>query len=1287
MNKEQARDFVRQTFTQAFDKARFLDFTKNLVNHLDESKAAPMQVPNAFKAHIRSCTRLGTYRSPRGELADVLIVNTTEPEKIERTRTALRDFVAHKLKREEDYKEAGIVAFVSPDERNWRFSYIRMEYQSKRNPDTGKIVAEERVTPARRFSYIVGEGESCHTAQSRFLNLLQDTDHDPNLSDIEEAFSVEVVTKEFFTQYVKLFEKIDNALQRLTKRDKTVSDEFKARVITTVDFAKKLMGQIVFLYFLQKKGWLGVDKGKEWGTGPRSFLRQLVEQASSRSPSVNIFNDLLEPLFYDTLATDRGHEAWCKQFSCRIPFLNGGLFEPVANYDWQKTDIALPNQLFTNDEYIEVGVTGTGVLDVFDRYNFTVNEAEPLETEVAIDPEMLGKVFENLIEENRRKGLGAYYTPREIVHYMCQESLINYLDNALNVTQASSLNSSSSSNASSLPNTYGHDGLSTGFFDPFASVEISRRNLPHWRQGGVTYFVTFRLADSLPQEKLEQLRIEREKWLKTHHEPLSNADKQEYWRLFSKKVEDWLDAGIGSCVLRDPKVAKIVADALQHFDGERYKLGEWVVMPNHVHLLVTPKNGHELTDILHSWKSFTANEINELTGASGAFWQHESYDHIVRSQEELERIEQYIRDNPRKAGITVAQASSLAGTSASSLRHDHDHDGRSTGRATVPREDIETFVHLGEQISHYESVKTAYDIKMPKSIREKAKLIDEKLNDITVCDPAVGSGAFLVMMMVEIVRARLALTPYFTDVNERTPYHFKRHAILNSLYGVDIDAGAVEIAKLRLWLSLVVDEEDVKQIKPLPNLDYRVVEGNSLIGLPDDVLRDAQIESELERLRKKLGDETDNERKREYREEIKKRVQPLLDSAEHYAGYKVNFDFGLFFSEVFHGKDGFDIVLANPPYVQITKDRFPKHEIEAFKRFNVYCYKADLYELFLERTVYLLGLHGVASYITPVVWLTLQNCEPLRKLLLNKTSIIEIRVWGDGVFENAVVSTQTVFFTTNKFNPKIKIRTDSGDKWLALEQVRGSHELRIDFQGTDSEERLLRKIEDKCKTLGSLCEVSQGITPYDKYRGHDSKLISSRGFHSKKKVNKTYGPWIDGRDITRYKLFWRGEWLSYGDWLGAPREARFFTSDKLLCREVPGPGKRIQATFHSGTIYCGHAISPVIGRTEKQANLKFLLGLINSTLVSWYAGLRCPNFAKDVFPKLNPSDIKQIPVPIASSEKQKRVERLVDHILTTRRRNADADTSAIEREIDQLVYKLYGLTEEEIKIVEGKEDA
>ena len=218
-----------------------------------------------------------------------------------------------------------------------------MEYATVET-ESGKVGVEARLTPARRFSYIVGEGESCHTAQTRFLDLLEDTDTNPTLAAIEDAFSVEAVTKEFFNKYAELFEDIHKALDGLLAKDKAIRDEFTAKAVSTVDFAKKLMGQIVFLYFLQKKGWLGVAKGEDWGTGPHDLLRRLANGDYGKYE--NFFNDVLEPLFYDTLATDRGHEAWCNRFKCRIPFLNGGLFEPLGDYDWRKTDIVLAQQAF-----------------------------------------------------------------------------------------------------------------------------------------------------------------------------------------------------------------------------------------------------------------------------------------------------------------------------------------------------------------------------------------------------------------------------------------------------------------------------------------------------------------------------------------------------------------------------------------------------------------------------------------------------------------------------------------------------------------------------------------------------------------------------------------------------------------------------------------------------------------------------------------------------------------------------------------------------------------------------
>ncbi len=243
MNPQQARERVAETFPQPFNKTKFLEFTRNLLNEFDESKAAqwkPPYIKDAFKPHVSWFERLGTYTSPRHEKLDVLIVHLTNKSKLERARTAIRNFVADHLKTR-DQKDAALVAFVSPTERQWRFSYVRMEYAAVAT-ESGKVGVKTHLTPARRCSYIVGEGESCHTAQSRFLALLQNTENKPNLADLEEAFSVEAVTREFFNQYAALFEDINQELDRLVKKDKAIHDEFKARNVNPVEFAKKLMG-------------------------------------------------------------------------------------------------------------------------------------------------------------------------------------------------------------------------------------------------------------------------------------------------------------------------------------------------------------------------------------------------------------------------------------------------------------------------------------------------------------------------------------------------------------------------------------------------------------------------------------------------------------------------------------------------------------------------------------------------------------------------------------------------------------------------------------------------------------------------------------------------------------------------------------------------------------------------------------------------------------------------------------------------------------------------------------
>ncbi|MEA3339659.1 MAG: hypothetical protein U9R15_06805 [Chloroflexota bacterium] len=449
MNKQQAQRIIRETFESSFDKSSFTGFIKDLLNRIDDAPFTYQgnYIPDAYKHYVKTLERIGKF-SDGGNNIDILIVTLQKETSLERARTMQRNFVAWYLNgsRGGEMKDAALAAFVSPDEADWRFSLVKMDYKFEKTK-TGKIKVKEEFTPARRWSFLVGVNEKSHTAQSRLVKILADDEHAPTLAELENAFDIETVTKEFFLKYRELFLRTKEALDKVVENDPNVKADFEAKGVDTVNFTKKLLGQIVFLYFLQKKGWFGVGRDNNWGTGSKQFLRELFRGAHVGYQ--NFFNDILEPLFYEALRIDRSHDdGYYSRFNCKIPFLNGGLFDPIGNYDWVHTDIHLPDVLFSNTRKTNEGDIGDGILDVFDRYNFTVREDEPLEKEVAIDPELLGKAYEkfNAIrpdnfgeftkalksgkkgEENKfNKKFGVYYTPREIVHYMCKQSLINYL--------------------------------------------------------------------------------------------------------------------------------------------------------------------------------------------------------------------------------------------------------------------------------------------------------------------------------------------------------------------------------------------------------------------------------------------------------------------------------------------------------------------------------------------------------------------------------------------------------------------------------------------------------------------------------------------------------------------------------------------------------------------------------------------------------------------------------------------------------------------------------------------
>jgi hypothetical protein len=260
MDRQQAERLVQETFQDTFDKGRFTLLVKNLLNHIEE-KTFTYQgnyIPPAYQQYIGRLERIGKY-SDGDRIIDVLIVYLRKETSIERARSMQRNFIAWYLNgsRGDELKDAALVAFVSPTMQDWRFSLVRMDYRFEEGK-AGRMKVKEEFTPARRWSFLVGKHENSHTAQSRLAPIIADDAHDPALKELEDAFNIERVTKEFFEKYRELYFRVKEELDNITESASSVREDFEKKNVSTVDFAKKLLGQVVFLYFLQKKGWFGV---------------------------------------------------------------------------------------------------------------------------------------------------------------------------------------------------------------------------------------------------------------------------------------------------------------------------------------------------------------------------------------------------------------------------------------------------------------------------------------------------------------------------------------------------------------------------------------------------------------------------------------------------------------------------------------------------------------------------------------------------------------------------------------------------------------------------------------------------------------------------------------------------------------------------------------------------------------------------------------------------------------------------------------------------------------------
>ncbi|MBN1874324.1 MAG: Eco57I restriction-modification methylase domain-containing protein, partial [Anaerolineae bacterium] len=666
-----------------------------------------------------------------------------------------------------------------------------------------------------------------------------------------------------------------------------------------------------------------------------------------------------------------------------------------------------------------------------------------------------------------------------------------------------------------------------------------------------------------------------------------------------------------------------------------------------------------------------------------------------------------------------------------------------------------TLVREGEQIAHYEAVDTDYPIKMPASIRQHARQIDESLATIAVCDPAVGSGAFPVGMMTEIVRARIALTPYFNAVTERTAYAFKRHAIQNCLYGVDIDPGAVDIAKLRLWLSLVVDEEDVQQIKPLPNLDYKIVVGNSLLGFP---FKSKRLD-EVEQLKQSLFDETDHRRKVVLKAQVDKLLAECFAASEKSLSYKVDFDFEVYFSEVFREKRGFDVVIGNPPYMRVQGIQQTQADYMSYYRQNFQSAQGnfDLYALFIERGYHLINSNGYFAYIVPHKFFQAAFGRALRHLLTQRQALRQIVRFGSAqVFDEATTYTCLLFLSSQP-NTKfelLEVKTlEHGNEVLQAARQRTPHPdyvyaslpapvddgktLNWNF-AVGKDQSVLSHLRQYPRTLGDIVrKIFVGLqTSADKIyvleireKRQDTVLCYSKQLDEEVEIE--YGlvkPFLMGKDVHRYQyvqarnvvifpyivqdnkvglmsqnyimsnfpLGWkylkrnqqaledRERGRMRGNKFYAyiyPKNLTEFEASKIITPEIAlGCQMTIDA---EGIFYHTTKVYSFIFNPEVKSSPRFLLGLLNSKVL-WFFLSNTGYVLRGGYYTFKTEYLKPFPIPDSTPEQEQAVEVLVNCILAAKHADPAADTSAWEREIDALVYQLYGLTPEEIAVVEGQ---
>jgi adenine-specific DNA-methyltransferase len=613
-----------------------------------------------------------------------------------------------------------------------------------------------------------------------------------------------------------------------------------------------------------------------------------------------------------------------------------------------------------------------------------------------------------------------------------------------------------------------------------------------------------------------------------------------------------------------------------------------------------------------------------------------------------------------------------------------------------------------------------------KKIDELFVLRETTLNEVwnkiiinlSVCDNACGSGAFLLSAANVLFNLNKRIND---NLGLRNSDVALKKIVLKSLYGVDSNSRAIEIALLRLWLWLV-ESYKPEHVEPLPNIEYNLRIGNSLIGYVDieqfgttkvslddfldhdDTVKIMLIEyrSLKNKYVKATGDDARHIRKEI--NEIRRKIKQKLDKELYYdfSGKKIKisrtefldlkpFHWGFEFYEIFDlDKDklerGFDVIIGNPPYGVSIKGSYRKIVTERIGKVPDY----EIYYLFINRTRETLKKSGLFSYIIPNSILFNVFAAKYRLDFVNNWEILEILDCSNfQVFSEPTVRNMIFFVKKDKSTKKIGYRkTDSIDNFQDLinqKRKKAKYEdvllfnqnwsllFKLDKTTID----IISKIKKDSKDLISLCpNMSQGLIAYDKYRGQDPEIIKSRAYHFFEKTKPDLKKWLWGEDVRRYSVEWNGkEYIDYCEGIANPRQPFFFKDSRVLIREITNPS--IYAAYIEKEAYNDPSII-IVHSKDSAYSLMTILGILNSKLATFFHFNYSPKAIKGAFPKILVQDIKQFPIKEKSEENKQNYSKL-ESLVKERLQSKNID---LDKKIDEIVYSIYGLNKKEIEIIE-----